>query len=140
MPSANMETFLKLKDAADMANDLTSDKAQQAMWNAYSPDFEIIEPSSLPTGGVHKGRDDWLKMNNLMRSIWEQKVWIHKMYDLPEDDLIILYSTIEWTSRETGKTARVPAVELLHFRDALISKIEMFFQDTKQILDTLDPD
>jgi hypothetical protein len=30
-------------------------------------------------------------------------------------------------------------VELLYFRDALISKIEMFFQDTKQILDTLDP-
>ena len=44
MPSANMETFLKLKDAADMANDLTSEKAQQAMWDAYSPDFEIVEP------------------------------------------------------------------------------------------------
>jgi hypothetical protein len=140
MPSRNMETYLKLKDAANMVDDLTSEKAQKAMWDAYSPEFEIVEPPSLPTGGVHKGRDNWLKMSNLMRSLWQQKVWIDKTYDLPDQDLIILYSTMEWTSRETGKTARFPAVELLHFRDALICKIEMFFQDTKVILDTLEPD
>ena len=140
MPSRNMETYLKLKEAADMTVDLTSKKAQEAMWEAYTPDVEIVEPPSFPHGGVHKGRENWLAMSNQMRSMWQQKVWVDQIWDLPDNDLIILYTTMEFTSNATSKTARFPVVELLHFRDALICKIEMFFQDTKVILDTLEPD
>jgi hypothetical protein len=139
MPSRNMDTYRKLQEAADMTADLTSNQAQQAMWDAYHDDFVIVEPASLPTGGVHRGKDAWLAMNNLMRSLWAQKVWIDHTYDLPEEDLIILYSTMEWTGHKTGKTVRIPAVELLYFKDALISRIEMFFQDTNALLEILDP-
>ena len=140
MPSRNMETFTKLQDAADMKNDLTSKKAQQAMWDAYHEDFEILEPSSLPTGGLHKGREAWLAMNNLMRSLWSQKVWIDETIDLPERNLLILYSTMEWTGQKTGKSVTIPAVELLYFKEALISRIEMFFQDTHALLALLEPE
>jgi uncharacterized protein len=140
MPSPNMETFTRLQESADMKSDLTSKKAQKAMWDAYHEDFEILEPSSLPTGGLHQGREAWLAMNNLMRSLWAQKVWIDEMIDLPERDLIILYSTMEWTGRKTGRSVTIPAVELLYFKDALIARIEMFFQDTHALLDLLDPE
>ena len=134
-----METYLKLKERAEFASDLTSEKSQQAMLEAFTPDFEIIEPPSLPQGGVHKGREAWLKMHGIMRSLWHQKVNVEHIWDVPEQDVIVLYSTMEWTANETGRTAEFPAVELLWFRDGLIAKVEMFLQDTKVILDTLEP-
>jgi hypothetical protein len=140
MATKNMETYLKLKEAAEITSDLTSKKSQEAMWDAYTPDVEIVEPPSLPHGGVHKGRENWLAMSNHMGSLWEQKVWIDHMFDLPDNDLIILASTMEWTAKATRKTVRFPAIEMLYFRDARICKIEMFLQDTKLILDTLLPD
>lgn len=138
MPSRNMETYLKLKESAEFAEDLTSEKSQQAMLEAFTPDFEIVEPPSLPQGGVHKGRDAWLEMHGIMRSLWQQKVQVEHIWDVPEHDLIILYSNMEWTANATGRTVSFPAVELLHFRDGLIAKVEMFLQDSKVILDTLD--
>ena len=137
MASRNLETYQRLKDQAEFEADLTSEKSQQAMLEAFTPDFEIIEPPSLPQGGVHKGRDAWLKMHGIMRSLWQQKVWVEHTWDVPEDDIIVLYSTMEWTANATGRTARFPAVELLRFRDGRIAKVEMFLQDTKVILDTL---
>jgi ketosteroid isomerase-like protein len=140
MPSRNMEAFQKLKEQAEFEKDLTSEASQQAIWDAYTPDFVLIEPPTLPHGGVHHGREKWREVHEVMRSLWHQKVMIEHTWDVPEDDLIVLYSTMEWTAHATGKMARFPAIELLHFRDGLIAKVEMFLQDTKVILDTLEPD
>ena len=137
MASRNMETYLKLTQAAEFASDLTSDKSRDAMLAAFTPDFEIHEPPSLPQGGVFKGKEQWLVLQEMMRTRWQQKVLIDHMWDLPDEDKIILYTTMEWTANDTGKVASFPAVEVLHFRDHLIAKVEMFFWDTNIILDTL---
>jgi hypothetical protein len=42
------------------------------------------------------------------------------------------------TAKATGKTVTFPAVELLCYRDEKICKVEMFLQDTKVILDTME--
>ena len=139
MVSRNMETYNRLKEQAEFEHDLTSEKSQEAMLEAFTPDFEIVEPPSLPQGGVHKGRENWLKMHSIMRSHWQQKVWVERIWEVPEDDVIVLYSTMEWTANATGHTVRFPAVELLRFRDGRIARVEMFLQDTKVILDTLEP-
>jgi len=133
-----MQTYLKLKEQAEFEHDLTSEKSQQAMLAAYTPDFEVVEPPSLPYGGVHKGADAWLKMHATMRSLWQQKVWIDHIWEVPEEDIIILSTTMEWTANSTGRSARFPAIELLRFRDARICRVELFLQDTKVILDTLE--
>ncbi len=138
MTSRNMETYNRLKEQAHFDQDLTAERSQQAMLEAFTEDFEIIEPPSLPYGGVHKGRDAWLKMQGTMRSLFQQKVWIDHIWDLPEEDLIVLYSTMEWTANSTGRTVKFPAVELLRFHDGRIFQVELFLQDTKVILDTLE--
>lgn len=135
--SRNMETFERLMREAEFETDLTSDASKRAMTAAFAPDFEIVQPSSLPQGGVHKGRDEWLKMLEIMRSRWKQRIRHDEAWDLEDSDLIIMHSSLEWTSKTTGRTAAFPAIELLWFRDGLISKVEMFFHDTKVILDTL---
>jgi hypothetical protein len=137
MASRNMETCLKLVADADFENDLTSERSKAAMAAAYAPEFEIVQPLSLPQGGVHTGRDGWLKMLEIMKARWQQKVWHERIWDLPEDDLIILYSWLTWTARANGEEIRFPSVELLWFEDGLISKVEMFISDTKRILDVL---
>lgn len=139
MASRNLEAFRRLMEQAEFEHDITSERSRQAMFAAFTPDYEIIEPPSLPHGGVYKGREEWLKMNEKMRSLWSQKVKPTRIWDVPEDDVIILYSDMEWTAKATGRTVRFPAVEVLHFRDGLICKVEMFLQDTKVILDTLEP-
>ena len=138
--SRNMETYKLLNEQGEFDEDLTSERSRKAMLEAFTEDFEITEPASLPYGGVHKGIQAWLKMNETMGSLWAQKVWPQQVWDLPESDLIILYSDMEWTARATDKTVRFPAIELLRFRDGKVANVEMFLQDTKAILDTLDPD
>lgn len=140
MTSVNMQTYLRLRERAEFSTDLTSEKSEKAMLEVFTPDFQIVEPPSLPHGGVHTGRDEWVAMHHTMRDIWEQKVDVQHMWDVPDDDLIVLYAAMEWTARETGKTARFPVVELLHFRDGLIARVELFLQDTKVVLDTLEKD
>jgi hypothetical protein len=135
-----METYKLLNEQAEFDEDLTSEKSRQAMLEAFTEDFEIAEPASLPYGGVHKGIQAWLKMNETMGSLWKQKVWPQHAWDLPEEDLIILYSDMEWTARATGRTVRFPAIELLRFRDGKVAHVEMFLQDTKAILETLEPE
>jgi hypothetical protein len=138
-PSPNLVAYRRMQQAAEFEDDITSDKSRQAMWDNFTPGYEIIEPPSLPHGGVYKGREEWAGMNATMRSLWAQKVKPLHVWDVPADDLIVLYSEMEWTARATGKTVTFPAVELLFYTDEKISKVEMFLQDTQVILDTLEP-
>jgi ketosteroid isomerase-like protein len=137
--SRNLEAYHRLMEQAEFEEDITSERSRQAMFAAFTEDYEIVEPPSLPHGGVYKGREEWAGMNAKMRSLWSQKVKPTRIWDLPEDDIIILYSEMEWTAKATGRVASFPAVEILHFRDAKICKVEMFLQDTKVILDTIEP-
>jgi ketosteroid isomerase-like protein len=138
MASKNLEAYQRMCENGEFERDITSERSRNAMLEAFTPDFVIVVPSSLPQGGVWEGRDEWLKMNAKMRELWESKNIPQAMWDVPEDDLVVLYSRKEWTARSTGKTVEFPAVELLHFRDAKICKVEMFLQDTKVILDALE--
>ena len=137
-PSRNLLAYRRLRHAAEFEHDLTSDKSRQVLWDNFTPDYQIAEPPSLPHGGVYRGRVEWAKMNAAMRALWAQKVLPVHVWDVPSDDLIILYSEMEWTAKATGKTVTFPAVELLYYQDEKICKVEMFLQDTKVILGTLE--
>jgi ketosteroid isomerase-like protein len=134
-----MQTYLRLVGQAEFSEDLTSDTASNAMLAAATPDVEIHEPASLPQGGVHTGYEAWLELHHTMRSLWEQKVDTVHVWDVPEDNVIVLYSMMDWTAKATGRQIRFPAVEVLTFRDGLICKVEIFHQDAKAVLDTLEP-
>jgi ketosteroid isomerase-like protein len=138
VPSRNLLAYRRMQQEAEFEHDITSDKSRQAMWDNFTSDYEIIEPASLPHGGLHKGREEWATMNATMRSLWAQQVVPVHVWDVPSDDLIILYSEMEFTARATGKTVRFPAIELLYYRDEKIRKVEMFLQDAQVILDTLE--
>ena len=107
MASKNMETYLELQRQAEMAEDLTSDRSRGAMLDAFTDDYELLEPAALPHGGFWKGKEEWTRMQGIMREHWQQQVVVDKMWDLPEDDLIILYTTMTWTANDDGQDHRV---------------------------------
>jgi ketosteroid isomerase-like protein len=144
VPSRNLETYLRLIGQANFGQDgardyLRDDRTDSAVMEAYAPDVEIHEPPSLPQGGVHVGREAWRKMHEGIRGQWDQGLEIHHIWDLPDEDVIVLYSTMDWTAKATGRHVQCPFVSVLRFRDGLIAKVEIFHHDSKAILDTLAP-
>jgi hypothetical protein len=133
-----MKAYLSLSGKAEFAEDLTSDRSFSAISEYASPDVEIHEPGSLPQGGVHKGLEAWDRMHQVMRELWEQKVEPVHVWDIPEDDVIVLYTMMDWTAKSTGRRIKFPAVEILHFDDGRLAKVEIFHQDSKAVLDTLE--
>src|SRR5262245_30401769 len=128
-----MQTVQKIMQEAEVDKDLTGEKSRNAILAAYSDDFEIDEPPSLPHGGTHKGKPAWVAMQETMREHWQQKVWVDQVWEIEDEDLMINYTTMEWTANATGKTVRFPAIELIWFRDAKIARIEMFL-DRKSVV------
>ena len=144
MVSRNMQNYLRLVVKADFGQDgakeyLADGEGDDALVDAYHEDVVIHRPPSLPQGGVHRGRDAWRAMHGIVRAHWDQKFKILNLWDVPEDDVIILNATMEWTGKETGRSAKVPFIGVLRFRDGLIVEVEIFHQDVVAILDTLDP-
>lgn len=140
MGSKNLETLMRLSGNAEFEEHNTSEKSRQAIYAELTDDFECHEPPSLPHGGVHKGKDAWAAMNEQMGEYWDQQVVAEHTLDIPEKDLIVLTSTMTWKAHSTGKSVTFPAVELLWFRDAKLARVDVFLQDTKEIMATLDSD
>ena len=137
MASQNMETLLKLMGGAKFTEDRASAEFEQRMSEVFAADIEVHEPPCLPHGGVHQGRENWLQVRQTMMSLWEQKMDVLNIWEVPEADVIMLNYQMNWTSRETGRSFDMPAVEVLTFRDGAIAKIEFYPRDAKAMLDTL---
>jgi ketosteroid isomerase-like protein len=132
-----METLLNLIGGADFKKDRTSEEFRKQMLEAFAPDIEVHEPPCLPHGGVHKGRDNWLEVRRTMMSLWDQKLDVLHIWEVPGEDVIVLNYMMDWTAKSTDRNVRIPAVEVLTFRDGAIAKVEFYPQDAKAILDTL---
>lgn len=61
------------------------------------------------------------------------------IYEDAERDVIILNYLMNWTAKSSGRNFRMPAIEVLTFRDAKIAKLEFYPQDAKAMADSLEP-
>lgn len=137
MPSKNLRAF---EEFQRRLGNPTSDEALRALMGAVDPEVEFVQAPSLPHGGVHRGYAGAREMREMIADRWKVAVRHDHMWDVPEDDAIFLYITQEWTSTETGKTVKFPTLQWISFKDAKMTRLEIFVQDTKKIIDTLDAD
>lgn len=108
-----------------------------ASWTAlFCPDVVLVEPPSLPHGGVHEGLEAFGKAQAGMRELWEQQV-VDATYWQCAPDRVALRIVIQWTARSTGKSVTLPMIDLLSFGDGAITRIEAFVFDTAALLGTL---
>ncbi len=138
MASKNMDTLQMLIGGPNFSEDRTTEEFKQKMAAAISPDVELHEASSLPHGGVHKGLENFGKARGIMMGLWDQKLDVVSTWEVPDADVIVVMYMMEWTAKATGRSASLPGVEIVTFKDGAIAKLEFFHLDTKAILDTLD--
>jgi ketosteroid isomerase-like protein len=109
-----------------------------ASWTSlFSRDVVLVEPGSLPHGGVHRGLAAFGQVQAGMQALWEQRI-VDAEYWQCAPDRVALRIVIEWTARATGKSATLPMIDLISFNDGAITAIEAFVFDTAALLATLD--
>jgi ketosteroid isomerase-like protein len=124
---------------AEFNKSRTSGAFEQWLREFYDPDVEVHEPPSLPHGGVHRGVDNWLNARKIMMVTWEQKLDILNVYEDAEKNVIILNYRMDWTAKSTGRNFRMPAIEVLTFRDAKNAKVEVYPCAAKAMAESLEP-
>ncbi len=146
MGSRNMQILQNLMGGSQVKDrsieDRTGADFERSMADVFAPDVEVHEPACMPHGGVHKGRERWFEVRRQMleqraASPWDQKLEVLHMWEVPDEDIIVMNYMMEWTDSRTGHSFRQPAVEVLTFRDGRIVKTEFYPQDSHALLVTL---
>jgi uncharacterized protein len=116
------------------------DHASNAPWpeldDLLSPDFEIVEPGSLPYGGVHRGVHGYVALMQTIDALFELSFEPQRLIALDDAD-VLLRMTVTFTARTTGRSARLRVLELLRVDDGRVQRSEVFLDDTAELLATL---
>jgi hypothetical protein len=112
-----------------------SGQADLACQQYMHRDLEIYEPESLPQGGVFRGYDAPLQVTAIYTKLWEVRVLDREIWEA--DNVAVVYFCMEWTARDSGKSATVPVLESNHFIGGQVSRIQVFHHDTNALLETL---
>ena len=103
---------------------------------SFHPNLMVHEAASLPFGGQHKGLDAFADMLKSLGATYDIAVIDRDLRSA--GDAVILHMDLTVTSRATGRSASLPAIEIYRFTDGLISDIDAFYKDTKAMVDLLD--
>lgn len=98
------------------------------------PGVEVVEPESLPYGGVYHGVDAFF--NDLFPEIFgkfEAKFEILTI--LSNDQAAAVQMVVTFTSRRTGVSLTMPYVEVYTVSDGLIVHVNVYPQDTLVLSD-----
>lgn len=114
---------------------------EQKMAEVFAPDVEVHEPECFAHGGWHHGREAWFTARREMlerrkQSPWDQSLEVLHMWDVPDDDVVIMNYMMTWTDTRTGTSFSQPAVEILTFLDGQIVRTEFFPHDSSALLET----
>jgi uncharacterized protein len=107
------------------------------MLSRMAPSVEVVEPDSLAYGGAHRGVDAFVKdVIGVMFAKAEFGASNHKYLSAGDTVAVSMLATI--TSRKTGKVLQMPYMELYTVRDGLVTRIEVYPQDTKTLVEFWD--
>ncbi|MBL7488237.1 nuclear transport factor 2 family protein [Frankia sp. AgB1.9] len=124
--------------AASWRPDAMSDPATAERWaTVFADDIVLVEPESLPHGGVHRGLAAFRAVQAGMRAHWDQRIEATEYWRCAPD-LFALRIVIRWTARATGRSVVLPMIDMIRIRGGQIVEIEAYIHDTKALLETLD--
>jgi SnoaL-like domain len=116
------------------------DHAANGRWEALEgvldPAFEIVEPESLPYGGVHRGVSGYIALMQRIGRLFEldfEPLGLHAL----DGGLVLLRMIVTFTARASGRSVRVPVVEILRVERGLVARSEVYLADPAALLATL---
>ena len=114
--------------------DAISREDMAAFFALLHDDIELIEPASLPVGGVHRGHEAVLK--NVFKPMGRKfQVRVLRSSVIGTGPVFAASADVQFTSRATGKVLVLPYVELHTARGDKLSRLEVFPQDTHQLIE-----
>jgi ketosteroid isomerase-like protein len=113
----------------------TGDRSR--VWPFLHEDVEVIEPASVPFGGVHSGHDGYLRLQQEILATWRPIPVPTAYFDM--GDAVIKRSDFRAAlPDDAGTEVEVPLLELFELEDGRIRRIIPFYFDTKAICDAVE--
>jgi uncharacterized protein len=100
--------------------------------NLIADDIELIEPPSLPYGGIYRGKDLVRRTLKTVVETWDNMEFEIVNY-LAGGDSVVVHAYLGCTGRRTGKSFHIPMMELWRIRDGRIIELRPFFHDTARM-------
>jgi hypothetical protein len=108
----------------------------KAILACLHPDFVLNEPDTLPYGGDHVGRAGFVGLARQVASHYVTELLESHVHDTGE--FAVVRMRFRFISKRTGASMEMPLLELYWFEDGLIARGDIFYKDTKAVLDLLD--
>lgn len=107
-----------------------------AFWSIFDPDVVFYEASCLPYGGAHEGleatKQAFIRMGQMYSKMRAELEGV-----LATRDIAILYQTISFQVRDTGKTAALPVAEMFRFREGKVVEWRALYFDSSLVAEAL---
>jgi uncharacterized protein len=109
----------------------------EAAFELYHPRIRVEQPTSLPHGGIHEGRDGIRAMAVTFAQYWTRTIAEPRRTSCA-DGRVLQLTAQTWTAKATGKLVSMDVVELFSFAGGQVAEIRVFQHDTHRLLATLD--
>ncbi len=87
----------------------------EAFWDIFDPEVTFHEASCLPYGGTYEGLEATKRGYGAMAATFSEMKSVMEAV-LASRDLCVLYQTITFRTKDTGRTGSFPVCEVFRFR------------------------
>jgi len=127
--AANATAIGNAMVAASQAGDL------EAVLALHHPNLEIFEATSLPYGGVWNGLQGFRDLLAAIGELADLAITGHTVHETATG--MVLVMELRFTSRKTGKVFDTSIAEVDRLEDGKVREIDVFYKDTKALVDFL---
>lgn len=101
-------------------------------WSIFDPEVVFHEAACLPYGGAHVGLEATKQAFGRMGQAYS-RMRAELETVAAARDVAMLYQTITFRVRDTGKTGSLPVVEMFRFREGKVVEWRAFYFDSSTV-------
>jgi ketosteroid isomerase-like protein len=99
-------------------------------------DVVMYQAANLPYGGEWHGPDGIRRFMDAMKETWLSLEFLEQRF-VADGDAVVIYNVGKLRARATGRVLNTSVMQLMTFRDGLISEIRPFYLDTAAVMATV---
>ena len=119
-----------------VGHDRSTPEAAETYARFMSPDLRVIEPGSLPYGGVFQGPEQLAEFERLFHETWSHHEYEVERY-AEAGEYVAVSINLRMTSRANGRQVSSRVAEWWRVVDGKVVEIELFYEDTAAVLHAL---
>jgi ketosteroid isomerase-like protein len=130
----DMPSNIEIVDLMGRLPHTPPDRATAPLYERHmSPDLRVVEPRSLPYGGVFQGADELAELESIFHRTWARHRHRVRRY-ADSGDYVVAYLDLQLTARTTGDTVQTHLIQWWRFVAGKVVEIENFYEDTATVL------